>query len=139
MVDDGKGRSAPKQEKPLVGTYDRARPLFIDQVLAFSTHLGGKGEDKAHGIAVDTKGNMYVVGETKSFDFPAVAPLQDTLRDDPDESPRNTGEAFVSKFNPYGDLIYSTFLGGSGKDAAYGIAVDGIRIQAPSLSSSACQ
>ena len=38
--------------------------------LAYATLLGGTGKDRAHGIQVDTLGNAYVTGETKSADFP---------------------------------------------------------------------
>ena len=37
-----------------------------------------------------------------------------------------TYDAFVTKLSPAGNsLVYSTYLGGSGDDRGYGIAVDG--------------
>jgi hypothetical protein len=71
------------------------------------------------GIAVDNIGNVYVVGETRSRDFP-------TTNGAFDES-YNGGDCdiFVAKFNPSGsNLIYSTLIGGSGSDGAYEMAVD---------------
>src|SRR5262249_17385405 len=44
--------------------------------LLFSTYLGGSDLDSALGLAVDGTGNVYVIGETESTDFPTVQPLQ---------------------------------------------------------------
>jgi len=85
--------------------------------LVYSTYLGGNGSDFAQGIAVDGAGNAYVTGLTGSTNFPAVGPLQAT----------NSGglDAFVAKLNAAGSaLVYSTYLGGSGEDGGYRIAVD---------------
>ncbi|RMD79932.1 MAG: hypothetical protein D6809_02435, partial [Gammaproteobacteria bacterium] len=101
-----------------VGPYDPSRPLVIDPVLVYSTYLGGSADDHAHGIAVDASGNAYVAGETRSVDFPVTAgAVQGTASWDED--------AFVAKLDPTGStLLYATYLGGSGHDEAYGIAVD---------------
>jgi len=101
-----------------LAAYDRARPLIIDPVLSYSTYLGGSGDEFGFGIAVDGLGNAYVTGYTSSADFPTASPLQGTSVGDLD--------VFVSKLNAAGSaLIYSTYLGGTGTDVAYGIAVDG--------------
>src|SRR6266513_368742 len=85
--------------------------------LVYSTYLGGSGRDGGWGIAVDTLGNAYVTGGTSSTDFPTTAGALKTT------SPG--GGAFVTKLNPTGSgLVYSTYLGGSGNDYGYGIAVD---------------
>ena len=56
-----------------VAAYDRSKPLVIDPVLAYSTYLGGSGDDnQALGIAVDAAGNAYVTGFTSSTDFPEL-------------------------------------------------------------------
>jgi uncharacterized protein (TIGR03437 family) len=85
--------------------------------LVYSTLLGGKGNDLAHGIAVDSAGNAYVAGSTTSTDFPILNQFQASLK--------GTTNAFVSKFSPRGSLVYSTYLGGNGSDSAQGVAVDG--------------
>jgi hypothetical protein len=105
-----------------VGSYDHARPLVIDPVLAYSTYLGGSGGENAGGlangnIAVDSAGSAYVTGYTQSTNFPTVDPLQ----------PSNGGilNAFVTKLNPEGTaFVYSTYLGGKGQDMGGGIAID---------------
>src|SRR3989475_91035 len=85
--------------------------------LAYSTYLGGTGDENGFGIAVDATGNAYVTGITFSPDFPTTA------RAFQPSSPG--GDAFVTKLNPSGAaLVYSTYLGGTGSDLGFGIAVD---------------
>jgi len=93
----------------------------IDPVLSYSTYLGGSGNDAGYGVAVDGAGNAYVTGNTTSTNFPTVSALQGT----------NHGgvfgslDAFVSKLNAAGTaLVYNTYLGGTGDDYGFGIAVD---------------
>jgi hypothetical protein len=91
--------------------------------LVYSTFLGGSDAAISNGIALDGTGNAYVTGYTNSSDFPATPGAYDTSYSAP-------GDAFVTKVNADGsDLVYSTFLGGSGLsqaiDSGYDIAVDG--------------
>lgn len=46
------------------------------KTLVYCTYLGGRGDDRAFGIAVDAAGNAYVTGWTTSTDFPTLNPLQ---------------------------------------------------------------
>jgi hypothetical protein len=86
--------------------------------LVYSTYVGGSNNDIGNAIAVDSAGNAYVTGSTASANFPTMSPLQAHLK--------GSEDAFLLKLNPAGTaLAYSTFLGGSGLDVAYGIAVDG--------------
>ena len=100
------------------GSYDVfVTKLYPGHTLAYSTYLGGSAEDRATGIAVDADGNAYVGGYTYSTNFPTSAPFQAASAGAPD--------AFVAKLNPTGSaLVYSTYLGGTSSDTAYGIAVD---------------
>jgi hypothetical protein len=101
-----------------VGSYDPTHPLVIDPVLSYSTYLGGSGTDIGYGIAVDNSGNAYVVGSTTSPNFPTTpGAYQGTFG--------GVSDVFVAKLNSTGTgLIYATYLGGSGDDEGYGIAVD---------------
>jgi uncharacterized repeat protein (TIGR01451 family) len=89
--------------------------------LLFSTYLGGSGgtvmyPEIGQGIALDTNGNAYLTGVTSSPDFPLSGALQ-TVR-------KGALDAFVTKLNPSGATVYSTYLGGSGVDVGNAIAVD---------------
>ncbi len=86
--------------------------------LIYSTYLGGSDAQYCYGgIAVDTSGNACVTGYTDSYDFPTVNPFQSAYD--------GRCDAFVAKLNPTGSaLIYSTYLGGSDIEWAWGIAVD---------------
>jgi Beta-propeller repeat len=80
--------------------------------------FGGGAVDGGIGIAVDARGNAYVIGSTTSNDFPTLYPIQPT----PVTPSLN---AFVSKLNADGSgLVYSTHLGGSATDFGEGIALD---------------
>ncbi|MBI2985821.1 MAG: SBBP repeat-containing protein, partial [Deltaproteobacteria bacterium] len=103
-----------------VAAYDHARPLVIDPVLVYSTYLGGSGNEGPFegSITVDVSGSAYITGFTPSSDFPLAAPYQSTYGG-------GTNDAFIVKLSPDGSqLIYSTYLGGSGDDQAVGITVD---------------
>ena len=104
-----------------VGAYDHAAPLVIDPTLVTSTSLGGAGSDVGYSIALDGAGNMYVTGSTESTDFPTGSAFQPAL------APAATGtstDVFVSKLSPDGGtLLWSTYLGGKGRDTGYSIAV----------------
>ena len=86
--------------------------------LIYSTYIGGSNQDQGQAIAVDSAGDAYVTGFTKSTNFPTVNAIQSTL-----DGGQN---AFVLELNPSGSgLIYSTYLGSTGGgDVGNGIAVD---------------
>lgn len=92
--------------------------------LIYSTYLGGNDNGLSFGergfdIGVDSSGKAYVMGNTRSTDFPTQNALQGTLGGNQDY--------FVSVLNPQGTaLVYSTYLGGSASDASNtgGLAVD---------------
>lgn len=85
--------------------------------LVYSTYMGGTGADKGTGVAVDSNGNAYITGHTKSTNFPVQAALQATHAAD-----GGLDDAFVLRLDSAGALIFSTYLGGSGADS--GLAID---------------
>jgi len=109
-----------------LGKYDRSKQLIIDPVLSYSSFLGGSSDDFGYAIAVDTTGNIYVTGGTTSADFP-VSPgvLQSTYAGADSNVQGVHGDVFITKLDPSGKtLLYSTYIGGTADDNAYGIAVD---------------
>jgi hypothetical protein len=88
--------------------------------LVYSTYLGGTGGDQGSAIALDTTGNAYVTGFTRSTDFPVTPGAFQTIC-----GGCSDGDAFVTEFNSTESaLVYSTYLGGSGGSEGVGIAVD---------------
>lgn len=87
------------------------------QSLVFSTFFGGFQTDSGTSIAVDRAGGVYVAGFTTSFDLPTANEIQNFIGGDRD--------GYVAKFMPDGStIVFSTFLGGLGADAAVATAVD---------------
>ncbi|HEX3745090.1 MAG TPA: SBBP repeat-containing protein, partial [Bryobacteraceae bacterium] len=85
--------------------------------LVYSTYLGGSGGDTGNSIAVDASGSAYLAGNTKSPDFPLAGAFQGRLH--------GASDAFAAKLTPDGAaLVYSTYLGGSGDEAAVSLAID---------------
>lgn len=106
-----------------LGHYNPAQPLILDPaVTVYAGFIGGSQRENGYSIAVDGSGYAYVTGETRSTaDFPATV--------GPDTShnggPYN-GDAFIAKVAADGSgLIYAGFIGGTGEDYGYGVAVDG--------------
>ncbi|MCK4444589.1 MAG: SBBP repeat-containing protein, partial [Thermoplasmata archaeon] len=86
--------------------------------LIFSTFLGGSNNDYVLSIGIDSSGHSYVTGDTCSADFP-------TTPNSFDGTLGGNRDAFVTKLGVAGStLVYSTFLGGSGRDYGLSIAVD---------------
>ena len=84
--------------------------------LLYCTYLGGAGDDRAFGLAIDASRNVYITGWTSSTNFPLVGAFQSRLG--------GTRDAFVTKLNATGNtLLYSTYLGGTGLDVGNSIAV----------------
>lgn len=83
----------------------------------FSTYLGSNDPDFVRDVAVDGSGNVYAVGGTRSSDLPTTnGTFQPTFG--------GYEDAFVVKFNPQGQIIWSTYLGGAELDRAYAVELD---------------
>ncbi|MGD2089336.1 MAG: SBBP repeat-containing protein [Candidatus Aminicenantes bacterium] len=86
--------------------------------LIYSTYLGGTADDQHGRLVLDSSGYIYVSGNTGSSNFPTKDPYQPTKK--------GLDDAFFSILSPGGtDLIYSTFLGGSGWERCLNIDRDG--------------
>jgi hypothetical protein len=100
----------------------------VAQNLIYFTYLGGSADDLASSIAVDGQGNAYVTGFTDSPDFPITNAITGHAKIGGSYS-QSFGfypiDAFVAKLNSGGsNLMFSTYLGGSGMDGGDGIALD---------------
>ncbi|MDR3706807.1 MAG: SBBP repeat-containing protein [Capsulimonadaceae bacterium] len=86
--------------------------------LVFSTYIGGGSGDSGAGIALDSSGNAYITGTAYSTNFPTTSGAFQ-------RSVGSNYKPFVAKVSASGsELLYSTFVGGSGGDSGTGIAVD---------------
>lgn len=85
--------------------------------IKWSTYFGGESDEIAFGMCLDGFNNLYVCGQSKS---------QQVLATESAYQPENHGgiDAFIAKFNTAGILLWSTFLGGAGKDQAYSCVAD---------------
>jgi hypothetical protein len=97
------------------GIYDAfAAKLGSSGNLIWNTFLGGSGDDEASGVAVDGNGNVYVGGQSDaSWGSPVRA------------YGGGNYDAFAAKLDSSGNLIWNTFLGGSGDDGGIAMALDG--------------
>ena len=85
--------------------------------LIYSTLLGGTGSDVVNGLALSASGGACVAGRTDSPALPLTHPVQPALKND--------GDALIACINAAGtQWSFLTYLGGSGEDLAYGIAID---------------
>lgn len=96
------------------GNYDAFLTKFNSSgLLAFSTFIGGVGDETGSNVVVNSVGEPFVVGHTASSDFPTVSGCHD-------ETHNGDHDIFLVRFLADGyDLIYSTFLGGSNNDYGY--------------------
>ena len=95
---------------PMIGADDAS-------LLNFSSFLGGGGDEYYISSDCDAAGNIYVAGTTDSRDFPLVNPLDGVVEG-------HGNEGFLTKINPNGTIIYSTYIGGASYDEIYDIFVD---------------
>ncbi len=84
----------------------------------FCTFIGGSGYDYGYDVQVDKNGDLYVTGLTQSSEFPTSSGAYD-------ETYNGSDDVAVIKLSPDGEaILYSTFIGGSGSDKAFRLAID---------------
>lgn len=103
------------------GGFDDAFLVKIDTKqfkLIYSTFIGGSDDDRAKAVTLDKYGNIIIVGETSSLNYPIYKPLYDHLW--------GGGDMFVTKMTPDGKkFIFSTYLGSEGySEGAEAVAID---------------
>ena len=111
--------------KRRVAKSDAAKRDFVETTampappaLFSSTYFGGPGFEITWQCAVDANGNVYLAGDAQEAAFPVTAnALQKNYGD-------GGQDGFVAKYDKSGNLLWSTFLGGSGWDGVFGLAVD---------------
>jgi Ca2+-binding RTX toxin-like protein len=87
-----------------IARYDaNGNQLWIDQ-------FGSSSSDNANGITIDSSGNVYVVGYTAS-----------TL---PGNTKLGINDAFITKYNASGNILWIKQFGSSLSDIAYGVSTD---------------
>jgi hypothetical protein len=117
-----------------VENYDNSKMLVIDPMIA-STLIGGGEEDRYEfyssfstyvgrkNMLQDSTGNVYIVGHTRSSDYPTTIGAYGSSFNDADPSFGN--DIVISKFNSdLTSLIASTYLGGTAEDNGFAIALD---------------
>lgn len=111
---DFKGRQHTKSSADDDAFLCRVRPA--ERIASCSVFGGGKAE-KLTGVALDRNGGIYAVGFTSSADFPAIHPVQKSLR--------GSSDLFLTRLEvPAMKMTFSTTFGGSGEDSGWGVAVD---------------
>jgi hypothetical protein len=108
---------AAKRISFALGPYDHSLPLVVDPRIVTSRYFGGSKGDHTNDAAVDSSGNIYITGYTSSTDFPLKNAFQKKWA--------GVVDGFVTKLSPSGNIIYSTYLGGSSDEYPKAIAVDG--------------
>ncbi|UCG62910.1 MAG: SBBP repeat-containing protein [Candidatus Zixiibacteriota bacterium] len=96
--------------------YDARLPVVIDPILTYSTYFGGTRADYAVTLEIDDARNVYIAGVTSSSDFPLLFPYQATYG--------GSIDAFVTKMELDGTLLFSTYFGGVGAEEWPTMALD---------------
>jgi hypothetical protein len=89
--------------------------------LVFSTYIGGSNNDRSFALGLGNDRSIFICGSTSSMDYP----VSDSCLQKRMLAPATSTTGFVTRLSSDGArLIYSSFLGGSVGEDAYGVAVD---------------
>jgi hypothetical protein len=103
-----------------VESYDKTKILTIDPTLNWATYYGNSMEyagTQEKNIGTDGKGNVYICGTTSGSTLVATSGAYQT-------SLASSYDAFISKFNDKGNLLWATYYGGPQDDMATDLARD---------------
>jgi hypothetical protein len=91
---------------------------FAQTLPAFQwiAEVDNSGADQLTGLGVDAQGNIYLAGVTESPNFKVKSAAQDHLA--------GSSDVFVTKLDPSGNVVYSTYFGGSGSESTTAMTVD---------------
>jgi hypothetical protein len=82
----------------------------------YSTYLGGSGDDQGFSAAVTQSGEVIAGGNSASTNYPLVNPLQSTMN--------GVRDLVITKLDRRGRIVFSTYLGGTANENAFGLGVD---------------
>lgn len=104
-----------------LGNYNTNEDLIIDPPLKlwWSTYVGGGSNEGGRALTVDKAGNVYITGFVISVNYPMLNAYQGTIT-------VGTVDAFITKFNNNGAMLWSTYYGGNADDRGEGIAADNL-------------
>ncbi len=81
------------------------RSAYGNPVITFGRFVGGSAQDYACSVKVSASGDIYLVSETNSSDFPTTPGAFRT------SMPSATTNIAVTKLSSTGDILYSTYIG----------------------------
>jgi len=92
--------------------------LDNQNILIWSTYLGGNHDESCFDLTIDSNGNPIVYGRTASIDFPTTPGSYDVTHN-------NVYDVVITKFNADGTaLLWSTFIGGDDWDYGFSMVPD---------------
>lgn len=98
-----------------IGAYDKSEILVIDPEIKWSTFYGGESFDDGIGSATDANGNLYIVGQTFSLEFPDISR---------EFGNGERGDVVLGKFSPEGEHLWTIYYGGDAESKGKNIAFD---------------
>jgi hypothetical protein len=97
-----------------LGEFDLNKDLIIDP---WATFIGGVDIEEAYNVFIDNAKNTYTTGYTGSANFPTTVGALETIKE-------GQYDAFLTKLDTTGNIIWSTFYGGVGDEFGYEVVVD---------------
>lgn len=98
--------------------YDESLALVVDPVI-YCTYLGSNGLDVGYYVCKNTSNDIYVLGRSDNTSYPTVPGSYDVTHN-------GNSDIVVSRFDQNFNLIFSTYLGGSGGEVAEDMFIDPI-------------